>query len=196
MNASAELAGVAIAALLSENFVLVTCLGIGTRTRALTDAVDALRTGYCLTVVMVLGAALSWPINHYFLIPYHLRHLRLLTFALLIPAVVALLRLLLRLFVPELSRRIGDNLASVASNCAALGSALLISQRSYSFGAGLLFALFGGIGATLALASFASLQREVDLESCPRCFRGIPILLITAGLMAMALVGFRGLTIS
>ena len=75
----------------------------------------------------------------------------------------------------------------------ALGSALLISQRSYSLPAALIFALCGGIGATVALASFAGLQNEVDLESCPRSFRGIPIQLITAGLMAMALVGYYGL---
>ena len=85
------------------------------------------------------------------------------------------------------------NLASISTNCAALGTALLISQRSYSLGSALVFALFGGLGATLALASFASLQQEVDLERCPKCFRGLPIMLLTAGLMAMSLVGFYGL---
>ena len=72
-------------------------------------------------------------------------------------------------------------------------AALLVAQRSYSLGSALIFALCGGIGATLALASFASLQKEVDLNRCPRAFRGVPIQLITAGLMAMALVGYYGL---
>ena len=85
------------------------------------------------------------------------------------------------------------NLASISTNCAALGSALLISQRSYGLGSALLFALFGGIGAAIVLASFAALQQDVDLERCPKCFRGLPIQLITAGLMALALVGYYGL---
>ena len=95
--------------------------------------------------------------------------------------------------IPELSRRIDGHLASISTNCAALGSALLVVQRSYSLGSALVFALCGGVGVTLALASFASLQGEVDLDRCPRSFQGVPIQLITAGLMAMALMGYYGL---
>ena len=165
MNTAFELVGVALAALLSENMVLVSCMGIGTHQPAFQQSREAIRTGLCLTAVM----------------------------ALLIPGLVAGLRKFLRSCVPELSRRVDENLASISTNCAALGSALLISQRSYSLGAALIFALCGGIGATLALASFASLQKEVDLNRCPRAFRGIPIQFITAGLMAMALLGYYGL---
>ncbi len=195
MSSALELAGVALMALLSENFVLVNCLGIGTRVRSLRDPIDALRTGYCLTAVMVLGAAISWPIDRFLLIPFSWQHYRLLIFALLIPTLVSLLGLFVRTCVPELSRRMDENLQAVSSNCAALGSALLISHRSLGFGAGVFFALCGGIGATVALASFASLQNEVDLERCPKVFRGLPIQFITAGLMAMSLVGFYGLNL-
>lgn len=188
-----ELAGVALAALLSENFVLVSCMGIGTRTEAFRDPMDAVRTGYCLTAVMVLGALCAWLIDFFLLGRFGWQHYRLLVLALLIPGLVAGLRKFLKVCIPELSRRIDGQLKSVATNCAALGSALLILQRSYSLPAALIFALCGGIGATVALASFAGLQNEVDLESCPRSFRGIPIQLITAGLMAMALVGYYGL---
>lgn len=188
-----ELAGVALAALLSENLVFVTCMGIGTRRRSFVDPVDALRTGYCLTVVMVLGALLSWLADFLLLERFGWHHFRLLFLSLLIPGLVAGLRAFIRTCLPELSRRMDGNLASISTNCAALGTALLISQRSYSLGSALVFALFGGLGATLALASFASLQQEVDLERCPKCFRGLPIMLLTAGLMAMSLVGFYGL---
>ena len=188
-----ELAGVALAALLSENLVFVTCMGIGTRRRSFVDPVDALRTGSCLTVVMVLGALLSWLADFLLLERFGWQHFRLLFLSLLIPGLVAGLRAFIRTCLPELSRRMDGNLASISTNCAALGSALLISQRSYSLGSALVFALFGGLGATLALASFASLQQEVDLERCPKCFRGLPIMLLTAGLMAMSLVGFYGL---
>ncbi len=188
-----ELAGVALAALLSENFILVNCMGIGTRRQSFQDPLDALRTGYSLTAVMVLGAFFSWLADFLVITRFGWQHYRLLFLALLIPGLVAGLRLFLRTCLPELSRRMDDNLAAVSTNCAALGSALLIAQRSYGLGSALAFSLFGGIGATVALASFASLREEVSFDHCPKCFRGTPILLLTAGLMALSLVGFYGL---
>ena len=188
-----DLAGVALAALLSENFVLVSSMGIGTRVQSFRSPVDALRSGYCLTAVMVLSALLSWLANYLVLDRFGWQHFRLLFLSLLVTGIVAGLRVFLRACLPALSRRIDGNLSAVSTNCAALGSALLIAQRSYGLGAALLVALFGGIGATLALASFASLRGEVSFDHCPRCFRGAPILLLTAGLMALSLVGFYGL---
>ena len=193
MNTALELTGVALAALLSENLVLVSCMGIGTHRESFQDPREAIRTGLCLTLVMVLGVLGGWLLNFLVLLRFGLTHFQVLTFALLIPGLVAGLRSFFRACVPELSRRADENLASISTNCAALGSALLVAQRSYSLGSALIFALCGGIGATLALASFASLQKEVDLNRCPRAFRGVPIQLITAGLMAMALVGYYGL---
>ena len=195
MSGALELAGVALAALLSENLVLVTCMGIGTHEKSFTDPREAIRTGLCLTVVMLLGALGAWLINFLLLTRFGWEEFQVLAFSLLIPGLVAGLRSFLRACVPELSRRSDKNLASVTTNCAALGSALLVAQRGYSLGSALLFALCGGVGVTLALASFASLQGEVDLDRCPRVFRGAPIQLITAGLMAMALIGFYGLNL-
>ncbi len=193
MRGILELGGVALGALLSENLVLVSSMGIGSRVRSLEDPLDALRTGYCLTAVMLLGAFCSWCLDHGLLLRFGWGHYRLFLFALLIPALVAGLRLFIRTCLPELSRRMDGNLAAISTNCAALGSALLISQRSYGLLTGLVFALCAGVGVTVAMASFASLQVEVDLECCPKIFRGLPIKLITAGLMALALVGFYGL---
>lgn len=196
MNEFLELTGVALAALLSENLVLVTCMGTGSRVRSLVEPADALRTGGCLTAVMLLTALLSWIADRILLSPMGWEHLRLLAFALLVSAVVSGLRTFARHCLPELSASIDGNLAAISTNGAALGTALLVSQRSYGLAAALTFAFFGGLGATLALASFASLQLEVNLERAPQCFRGIPIKLITAGLMALALVGFHGLHLS
>ena len=193
MNTVLELAGVALAALLSENLVLVSCMGIGTHEKSFQDPREAIRTGLCLTLVMVLGALGAWLLNFLILLRFNLAYFQVLAFALLIPGLVAGVRKLFQACIPELSRRVDGNLSSISTNCAALGSALLISQRSYGLDSALIFALCGGVGATLALASFASLQKEVDLNRCPRSFQGVPIQLITAGLMAMALVGYHGL---
>ena len=193
MNTALELAGVALAALLSENLVLVSCMGIGTHQKSFQDSREAIRTGLCLTLVMVLGVLFGWLLNFLVLTRFNLVHFQVLAISLLIPGLVAGLRRFFKACVPELSRRTDDNLASISTNCAALGAALLVTQRSYGLTSALIFALCGGIGATLALASFASLQKEVDLNRCPKSFRGTPIQLITAGLMAMALVGYYGL---
>lgn len=193
MSITLELTGVALAALLSENFVLVNCLGIGTRRESFLDPVDALRTGHCLVLVMVVTALFGWALDNLVLQQLGLTYLRTLVFALLAPGVVALLRKAIGVCWPELSRRIDGNLASISSNCAAMGVTLIVSQRGYGLGSALLFAFFGGVGAAVALVSFAALREEVDLNSGPKPFRGIPMELITAGLMALALVGFYGL---
>ena len=190
-----QLAGVALAALLSENFILVNCLGIGSRTKAFQDPLDACRSGYSLTAVMTLSALVSWLLNQ-LLRHVGVNYFQTLAFALTGPAVVASLRYFLKNCVPELSRRMDENLASITSNCAAMGAALLIAQRGYGLGAALLYGLFGGVGATVALMCFAGLRREVSLTSCPKSFQGIPIELLTIGLMALSLVGFYGLHLS
>ena len=140
-----QLAGVALAALLSENFILVNCLGIGTRTKAFQDPLDAWRTGVSLTAVMTLTALLSWLLDQ-LLQHFALGYFQTLIFALVGPAVVAGLRYFLKNCVPELSRRMDENLSSITSNCAAMGAALLIAQRGYGLGAALLFGFFGAQG--------------------------------------------------
>lgn len=187
-----QIAGVALAALLSENFILVNCLGIGTRTRAFQDPLDAWRTGASLTAVMTLTALISWLLDQ-LLQHVALGYFQTLAFALTGPVVVASLRCFLKNCVPELSRRMDENLSSITSNCAAMGVALLIVQRGYGLAAAVLFGFFGGVGATIALMCFAGLQRDVSFTSCPKCFQGLPIALVTIGLMALSLMGFYGL---
>lgn len=186
---------VALTAAFAENFLLVSCMGIGTRLKAFRDPRDAIRTGLCLTTVMVLSTLLCWGVDEMILRHYGLGYYRVFAFALLVPGTVWFLRQFLRLFVPELFRRNDLHLRTVTTNASALGCVLLVSLRSYSLVEGLIFAFFGGLGVTVALANFTHLLREADLEQCPKCFRGIPIRLITAGLMAMSLVGFYGLHI-
>ena len=190
-----QLAGVALAALLSENFILVNCLGIGVRTKAFHDPLDAWRTGYSLTAVMSLTALATWGLNQ-LLQHFALGYFQTLVFALTGPVLVAALRCFLKNCVPELSRRIDENLASLPANCAAMGAALLIAERGYSLLGALLFGFFGGVGVTVVLLCYAGLRREVSFTSCPKSFQGIPIELLTIGLMALSLVGFYGLHLS
>ena len=195
MHGILEVMGVALTALLAENFVLVSCMGIGSRTKALAEPKDALGTGFCLTLVMVMSSVLAWVIDVAVLTRFGLLYYRTFIFALLVPSVVWLVSKFFKYFIPELYRRHREHLGAVTTNGAALGCVLLVALRSYGLAESIIYALCGGVGTTVVLANFAHLQSEADLEQCPKCFRGIPIQMVTMGLMAMGLVGFYGLHI-
>ncbi len=192
---SVHLMGVALAALLSENFILVNCMGIGTQIQAFREPRQALRTGLSVLSSMVTTVFFTWLADTFFLRHYNLEYLRLMVFTLLSLGSVGLLRLTLHTFLPELSARLDESLAATSSNCAALGAALMSSMRGYLLNQALTFAFCGGLGVILVLVSFAGLREAVGFVDCPKAFRGIPIKLITAALMALSLLGFYGLHI-
>ena len=142
---SVQLAGVALAALLSENFILVNCLGIGTRVEAFHSTTAARRTGLSLTLAMVVTVFFTWCADFLVLRHFGWVYLRTLVFSLIALLTVFLLRKAARLW-PELSHRIDADLASVSTNCAVLGAAYLAAQRSYTLSQALSFALCGGLG--------------------------------------------------
>lgn len=193
---AAQLSGVALAALLSENFLLVTCMGFNVPVAALREPDEARRCGVSLTLAMVTTVLFAWLCDNLLLRRWHLEYLRTLAFTLIALFSLYLLRTLLERYVPELSRRLGEHLRALSTNCAALGAAFLASLRGYTLPQALTFALCGGLGVLLVLMSYAGMREDVNFEACPRCFRGVPIELITAGLMALALVGFYGLHVS
>lgn len=190
---SVHLTGVALAALLSENFILVNCMGMGTQTQAFLDPRQARRTGFSVLLAMVITVFFTWMADVCVLLHYGWSYLRLIVFTLISLASVAMLRQVLKTFLPQLSVRLDDSLAALSTNNAALGAALLVSIRGYELDQALTFALFGGLGVLVVLVSFAGLRDAVGFDDCPKAFRGTPITLITAGLMALALVGFYGL---
>ena len=192
---SVHLTGVALAALLSENFVLVNCVGIGAHTATFTSPREARRTGGCVMMVMLLTVLFTWLVDTYIMEHLLCEHFRLLIFTLISLGCVAGLRLFFRLFVPAMSQRVDATLASLSTNGSALAAALMVSSRGYELGQALTFAFFAGLGVLLVLLSFSGLRDSVRYDLCPAPFRGIPIKLITAALMALSLVGFYGLHI-
>ena len=192
---SVHLTGVALAALLSENFILVNCMGIGTQFDAFHHPRAARRTGCAVMLSMVVTVFFTWLVDVFILLRYGLEQFRLMAFTLIAMGCVAGLRTFFKVFLPELSNRLDDSLAAMPTNCSALGAALLISIRGFELGQAMTFALFGGLGVLLVVVCLAGLRDAVSFEECPRVFRGMPMLLITLGLMALALVGFYGLHI-
>ncbi len=189
-----EVIGLAMTALLAENLVLVYCMGIGTDQKAFLDPGEGRRVGIGLTLMMVVAGVLSRFVDTW-LTNFHLSYLSLLAFVLLIPMVSAVLGWLMKFFIPGLSKQLAEPVRTALGNAAVLGAILIASQRGYTVQQTFIFTLFGGIGLTLCLSAFAGLREEISLDSCPKYFRGAPILFITGGLMALAMIGYYGLNI-
>ena len=191
-----QIIGLVLIAILAENMVLVRCLGMGWPGKGTLTEEGAWRMGASITLVMVVTALLSWLVNTLVLKFFGIEHLRILVYVLLVLGSVALVRQGLRLFFPVLYRNLNEYLSHVVDNCAVLGVAFIITLRSYSFIQALLYALASGVGILGVLVIFTGMQDQASFDNCPKVFRGLPIQMITAGLMALALMGFYGLNVT
>jgi electron transport complex protein RnfA len=150
----------------------------------------ALATGFVLT----LSSALSWMVQRWLLAPLHLEHLRTLAFILVIAAVVQFTEIVMRRQAPLLYRVLGIFLPLITTNCAVLGVALLNVQALHSLLDAIVYGFGAALGFGLVLILFAAMRERLDAADVPDSFRGAPIALINAGLMALAFMGFAGLT--
>lgn len=183
----------ALGASLVNNFVLTNFLGlcpfVGVSRRFEAAAGMALATLFVLT----LASGLSYSAYHWLLEPLGLEYLRTLVFILLIAAVVQLTEIVVRATSPLLHELLGVFLPLITTNCAVLGVALLNLDRRHGFVESLVFGASAAAGFGLALLLFAALRERLDTDDVPAAFRGAPIALVTAGLMALAFMGFTGL---
>ena len=183
----------ALGASLVNNFVLTQFLGlcpfVGVSRRFEAAAGMALATLFVLT----LASGASYAAWHWILEPLGLGYLRTLVFILLIAAVVQATEMLVRASSPLLHELLGVFLPLITTNCAVLGVALINLERQHGFLESLVFGAAAAAGFGLALLAFAGLRERMEATDVPAAFRGTPIALITAGLMALAFMGFGGL---
>jgi len=183
----------ALGASLVNNFVLTNFLGlcpfVGASRRYEAAAGMALATLFVLT----LASGASYAAYHWLLEPLGLGYLRTLVFILLIAAAVQFTELLIRATSPLLHQLLGVFLPLITTNCAVLGVALLNLERQHGLLESLVFGAAAAAGFGLALLLFAALRERIDAGDVPAAFRGAPIALVTAGLMALAFMGFGGL---
>lgn len=192
----AELLSLAIFAIFAENVVLVQFLGIDSLLGTSKKTSTALGMGIAVTVVMGLTSLFTWIVNTFLLIPLGLDgFLQTVIFVLIIFALVQLLGILLKKAVPSLYAALGKSLPLITANCAVLGIALLTAQQGYGALMSTAYGVFGGLGFTLAIVLFASVRQRLEFAECPKSFEGVPIYLVTAGLLAMAFMGFSGLNL-
>ena len=178
---------------LVNNVVLIKFLGL-CPVMGVSKSVDsALGMGLATTFVITLAAGASWMLDNWLLQPLGLGYLRILTFILVIAAVVQFTEMFIKKSSLGLYQSLGIYLPLITTNCAVLGSATMNANAGRGVLDSTIFGFCAGVGFALALLLFASLRERLELADTPQPFQGTPIALVTAGILAMAFVGFSGL---
>ncbi|MCD7755263.1 MAG: electron transport complex subunit RsxA [Firmicutes bacterium] len=191
-----EIVGILLSAILTENFILVKFYGICPFMGVSKKTDTALGMGMAVTFVMALASAACWAVNEWILTALSLEYMQTVAFILVIAAIVQVVEMFLKKSVPALYQALGVYLPLITTNCAVLGVALVNVQSGYSFLLSVLNGAAGGVGFTIAIVLFSSIRERLDESDVPESFRGFPIALIAAGLLALAFMGFSGLSIA
>ena len=189
------LLGILISALLTENFILVKFYGICPFMGVSKKIDTALGMGMAVTFVMAIASAACWAVYNLILVKLNLEYMQTVAFILVIAAIVQVVEMFLKKAVPALYKALGIYLPLITTNCAVLGAALVNVQKGYDFLQSVFYGACGGLGFTLTIVLFASVRERVEKAECPKCFKGFPITLISAGLLALAFMGFSGLKV-
>lgn len=188
-----NLVAIFLAAILTENYILNKFLGICPFLGVSKKLNTATGMSLAVTVVMVLATAVTWPIYTYLLVPAGLAYLQTIVFILIIAALVQLLEITLRKYMPPLYNSLGVYLPLITTNCAVLGVALTNVQDGNNFFESVINGFGTAAGYTIAIVLLAGIREQMEGNDIPYNFQGSPIVLVTAGLMAIAFFGFSGL---
>jgi len=189
-----QIVTIIIAALLSENYVLVKFLGICPFLGVSKRINAALGMGMAVTFVMTLASFLCYFV-YQLLIMLDLAYMQTVAFILVIASIVQLVEMFLKKKIRPLYNALGVYLPLITTNCAVLGVVLVNAQKNYNLLLSVVNGAASGLGFALAIVLFASLRERVDKAEPPACFKGTPISLIAAGLLALAFMGFSGMRI-
>ena len=193
-----SLVSVFLAAILTENYVLSKFLGICPFLGVSKKLNTAFGMSAAVTFVMVLSTAVTWPLYQYLLVPNGLDYLETIVFILVIAALVQLVEIVLRKYMPPLYNSLGIYLPLITTNCAVLGVTMLVIQKgqedaSFGYAHALVNSLGSGLGFMLAMVLFAGVRQRLESCDIPKSLRGLPITLVAASLVAVSFLGFQGL---
>lgn len=189
-----DIMSISIAAVLVENFVLVQFLGICPFLGVSKRIETALGMGMAVTFVMTAASAVTYGIN-LILVEFEIEYMQTIAFILVIATLVQFVEMFLMKMMPALYSSLGIFLPLITTNCAVLGVALLNINNNYNFIESIVNGIAAAVGFTVAIVLFASVREKLEFSNPPKCFKGFPIALISAGLLAMAFMGFQGLAI-
>ncbi len=192
-----SLVAIFLAAILTENYVLNKFLGICPFLGVSKKLDTAFGMSCAVTVVMVIATAVTWPLYTYILVPQGLEYLQTLVFILVIAALVQLLETAPHKYMPPLYNSLGIYLPLITTNCAVLGVTMLVLEKgaadpSFGFVQSLVNAFGSGVGFLVAMLLFAGVRERLEDCDIPETFRGLPITLVAASLVAVSFLGFNG----
>lgn len=199
MGNIAGLIGISIGAVLINNFVLSRFIGLCPFFGVSKKLSSATGMGMAVIFVMGLASSFTWLINSYILQPYHVEYLQTIVFILVIAALVQLVEMALQKYSPSLYEALGIYLPLITTNCAVLGVAIIntglnqFTGTPFTFIESVVNGIMSGIGFMFALILMAGIREKLELADVPELLDGLPIVFITAGLMALAFLGFSGL---
>ena len=189
-----SLLAISLGAILTNNFIFAQFLGICPFLGVSKKSDTAMGRGLAVTFVMGLASAICYAVN-LLLIALDLGYMQTVAFILVIAGLVQFIEMFLKKSMPSLYTALGVYLPLITTNCAVLGVVLLNVQNDYTFIASVVYGITGGLGFLLAIYLFSTIRERVQFADYPKCFEGFPIALITAGLIALAFMGFSGLQV-
>ena len=190
-----KLLSITLGAILANNFIFSQFLGCCPFLGVSKKVDTAVGMGVAVTFVMGLASAVCFVVNKYILIPLDLAYMQTVAFILVIASLVQFIEMFLQKAMPALYTALGVYLPLITTNCAVLGVVLLNVQNGYNFIESVVYGITGGLGFLLAIVLFASIRERLVFADYPKNWEGFPIALVTAGLMALAFMGFSGLKV-
>ena len=187
-----ELVLILMGGVLINNYVLNQFLGICPFLGVSKKVGQASGMGAAVIFVMLFATAATWPIFNYVLVPLKLEYLQTIVFILVIATLVQFVEILLKRFVPALFNALGIYLPLIPTNCAVLGVTINNINDGYTFLESMVSSLGVGLGFLLAMLLFAGVRSRLDDSNAPKCFKGLPVTLISASIVALAFYGFAG----
>lgn len=184
-----------ITAIFVNNIVFAQFLGICPFIGVSRRLSSAVGMGAAVTFVMLFATCVTWLVQYYVLNPLGLAFLQTIAFILVIAALVQMLEIVMKKTAPALYSALGVFLPLITTNCAVLGVAIIVIQKGMTLGESLTYAVSTALGFTLALVIFAGVREQLSITDVPRPMRGVPIALLCAGILAMAFMGFAGISI-
>ncbi|MBQ3249415.1 MAG: electron transport complex subunit RsxA [Alistipes sp.] len=184
------LVAIIIGAIFVNNVVLSQFLGICPFLGVSSKVETSLGMGMAVTFVMALSSVVTWCLQTYVLNPFGIGYMQTIAFILVIAALVQMVEIVLKKVSPALYQALGIFLPLITTNCAVLGVAIIAIQKDFDLLTGVVYSVAAALGFALALVLFAGIRERLEVEDVPQAMRGVPIALITAGLLAMAFMGF------
>lgn len=188
-----EYIGIIIVAIFVNNVVLSQFLGICPFLGVSKKVDTAIGMGLAVTFVLTIATIVTFLLQKGILEPFNLQYLQTITFILVIAGLVQMVEIILKKISPSLYQALGVFLPLITTNCVILGVALLVIQKEFSLLQSVVYAVATAIGYAMALVIFSSIREQLALTKVPKAIQGIPVALITAGIMAMAFMGFSGI---